>query len=177
MSSPVSNESAAHLIDPRDVEILGVMGPTIQFIVPPQEAVPCIMRGTIPPGVSVPLHSHPEPETFISISGQVDGLVESPDGLKWVPVASGAIFHVPSGAKHAWRNRSDEPSVSIVVTTASLGRFFQDVGTPIIAGAPLPGPPSAEAIRHFLETAERYGYWNATPEENTRLGISLPAVA
>jgi quercetin dioxygenase-like cupin family protein len=177
MSNLVSNESVAHLIDPHDVEILGVMGPTIQFIVPPDEAVPCIMRGTIPPGVSVPLHSHPEPETFISISGQVEGLVDSPEGLRWVPVEPGTIFHVPSGAKHAWRNRSDGPSVSIVVTTASLGRFFQEVGLPIAAGAPPPDPPSAEAMQHFLKTADRYGYWNATPEENARLGISLPAAA
>jgi hypothetical protein len=124
--------------------------------------------------VSVPLHSHPEPETFISISGHVEGLVEAPEGLKWIPVEPGAIFHVPSGAKHAWRNRSDEPSVSIVVTSASLGRFFEEVGTPIITGAPPPGPPSADAIRHFLQTAERYGHWLATPDENARLGISLP---
>ena len=29
-------------------------------------------------------------------------------------------------------------------------------------------------IRHFLQTSERYGYWNATPEEKPRVGISLP---
>jgi hypothetical protein len=37
------------------------------------------------------------------------------------------------------------------------------------------GPPSAEAIERFLATAERYGYWNATPEENAEVGLALPA--
>jgi quercetin dioxygenase-like cupin family protein len=173
MSSLVSNESAAHLIDPRDVEILGVMGPTIQFMVPPEAAAPCIMRGTIPPGVSVPLHSHPEPETFISISGHVEGLVEAPEGLKWVPVEPGAIFHVPSGAKHAWRNRSDE--------AVGLDRCHQRVAWAIFPGSrhadncrSATSWPSVGTIRHFLETAERYGHWLATSDENARLGISLP---
>jgi hypothetical protein len=35
-------------------------------------------------------------------------------------------------------------------------------------------PP--DAIRHFLETAERYGYWNASPEENAQAGLRLPGL-
>jgi hypothetical protein len=30
-----------------------------------------------------------------------------------------------------------------------------------------------EELRRFHETAERYGYWNATPEENAAVGIVL----
>jgi len=60
----------------------------------------------------------------------------------------------------------------IVVSTSRMGRFFQDVGTLVIPGQQSSGPPSFDQIRHFLETAERYGYWNATPDENARLGLS-----
>jgi hypothetical protein len=34
-------------------------------------------------------------------------------------------------------------------------------------------PPSPEALQHSQEVSERYGYWNATPEENARIGIEL----
>jgi hypothetical protein len=37
---------------------LDVMGPTIEFLVPPADGEPCVMRGTIPSGAAVPLHSH-----------------------------------------------------------------------------------------------------------------------
>jgi len=46
--------------------VLDVCGPTVEFLNSPEEtdAVYCIMIGTIPPGVSVPLHSHPDVESF-----------------------------------------------------------------------------------------------------------------
>jgi hypothetical protein len=47
----------------------------------------------------------------------------------------------------------------LVVSTAKLGRFFREV-----AGEPLP---------RFLAIAARYGYWNATPEENAAVGLRL----
>jgi hypothetical protein len=56
----------AHLVDLRDAETIDVLGPTIQFLTPPgpSDDDPCVMRGIIPPGVPVPLHSHRDPETF-----------------------------------------------------------------------------------------------------------------
>lgn len=45
---------------------LDVFGPTIEFLTLRQEtdAPYCVMVGTIPLGVSVPLHSHPDIESF-----------------------------------------------------------------------------------------------------------------
>jgi quercetin dioxygenase-like cupin family protein len=170
-----SDKRVAHLVDTRHVETLDVMGPTIQFVTLPEEAddTPCVMRGTIPPGGIVLLHSHADPETFILISGRLEGLAHSGDAFEWVWISPGDVFHVPSGAKHAFRNLSREPAVSFIASTSKLGRFFQEVGTPFIPGAQ-PSGPSSEEIRHFLETAERYGYWNATAEENAQVGLSLP---
>jgi hypothetical protein len=73
-----SYEQAAHLVNPAELETINVLGPTIQYLTEPGElSAPCIMRGTIPAGVSVPLHSHADPETFLMLSGSVDGLINT----------------------------------------------------------------------------------------------------
>ena len=158
------------LVDPGTGETIEVLGPTIQYLTAPDggDDGPCVMRGTIPPGFVVPLHSHADPETFLMLSGELEGLAMSPEGFAWIPVGPGDIFHVPGNAKHAWRNPSPEPAVTIIVSTTRIGRFFRELGTPVGTTA---GPPSDDAIQRFLEAAERYGYWNATPEENAAVGL------
>jgi quercetin dioxygenase-like cupin family protein len=179
MASAVCAVQAAGIVDRRDLETVEVMGPTLEYLSRPaaDDAIPCVMRGTIPPGVDVPLHSHGDPETFIQLSGEVEGFSQPAEGSRWIRIRPGDVFHVPGGAPHAFRNRSGEPAVSVIITTSKLGRFFREVGTPTVAGATQTSPPSEATIRHFLEMSERYGYWNATPEENARIGLTLPAAA
>lgn len=169
-------QPVARLVDPRAVETLDVLGATARLITAPAEddGAPCIIRGTIPPGTVVPLHSHADPETFLAISGWVEGLVHSPEGFAWVAVRPGDVFHVPGDAKHAWRNDSREPAESMIITTARLGRFFREIGTPLDPGREPGWPPSGDAVERFLAIAERYGYWNATPEENAEVGLAPP---
>lgn len=165
----------AHAIDAARLERLSVMGPTIQFVTgPDDDAAACIMRGVIPAGVSVPLHSHADPETFLLVSGAVEGLTWEGEEPSWGDIPPGTFFHVPGGVKHAWRNRSVHEATMIVVTTPRLGRFLREVSVPIAEGGPPPGPPSQEQIDRFLSTAARYGYWNAGPDENARVGIQIP---
>jgi quercetin dioxygenase-like cupin family protein len=175
LSGSHSRDRVAHLVDARSAEIVDVMGPLIQFLTTPEadDTTPCTMRDTIPPRVMVPLHSHADPETYVGISGKAERLAESAAGPRWVPIGPGGVFHLPGWAKHAFRNPSSEPAVMIVVSTSTIGRFFREIGTPAAPGSP-PGPPSGEVVRHFLKTAQRYGYWNATPEENAHLGLVLP---
>jgi len=163
------------IIDDRGIETFDVLGPTVQFLATADghDGAPCIMRGTIPPGVAIPLHSHPDPETFLARSGELEGLAPVDGALVWLPIRSGDIFHVPAGARHAFRNRSREPSVAIIVTTARLGRFLREVGDPIEPGLPGAWPPTQEAAQRLLATADRYGHWNATPEENAQFGVHL----
>jgi quercetin dioxygenase-like cupin family protein len=137
----------------------------------PEDGAPCVMRGTIPPRGAVPLHSHGDPETFLALAGKIEGLAMSPDGHRWVPVRPGDVFHVPGHAPHAWRNPSHEPAVMIIVSTARLGSFFREIGTPANGS---PSPSADDALRTFLETAGRYGYWNASPEENAAVGVAIP---
>ncbi len=156
--------SLPYLVDPRALETFDVLGPTVQFLTPVDgdPDAPCLIRGSIPPHRFVPLHSHADPETFVAISGEMSGLI---DGA-WVPIRSGDVFHVPPNAKHAWRNDSDAPAVSQVVTRARIAQFFREV---------VDGPP-AETIERYLAVSERYGYWNATPEENAAIGLDLAAL-
>jgi hypothetical protein len=53
----------------------------------------------------------------------------------------------------------------IITTTSRIDRFFREVASP---------PADGDALLHFLATSERYGYWNATPEENAAIGVPLP---
>jgi quercetin dioxygenase-like cupin family protein len=143
MPSSISSERVGHLVDPSRIEVIGVLGPTIQFLTPPDETnAPCIMRGTIPAGVSVPLHSHADPETFVMISGSVEGLVYPGSDAEhtWVRLEPGDIFHVPGHAKHAWRNRASEPAVMLLISTSKIGRFFKELGTPARAGGRIHRP-------------------------------------
>ena len=178
MSTFVSKQPVAHRIDPRNLEALDLPdGQTLEFLVAPEETgdVFCMMRGTVHPGGYVPLHSHADAETFFPISGELEGLTQTADGFAWVHLGPTDMFHVPGGAKHAWRNASQEPGVVMIVTTGKMGRFFREIGRPITARGQRPAaPPSAEAIRQFLETARRYGYWMATPEENAAVGLAVP---
>ncbi|MNC84719.1 hypothetical protein D3C83_02800 [compost metagenome] len=61
----------------------------------------------------------------------------------------------------------------LIVSTAKMGRFFRELGSPAGAGA-LDAVPSAQDLRRFQELAARYGHWNGTPEDNARVGITLP---
>jgi len=182
MPNLLKNDPVAGFIVPDDVEVLDVMGPRIQLLVLPEDGrpEPSVMRGTVPPGAVIPLHSHDDPETFIAVSGEIEALVQAPAGFQWTRIQAGDIFHVPGGAKHAFRNQGQEPYVSIVVSTPRMAEFFRQIGTPITAGLQPPVPPD-ERVEGLLEAAARLGYWIAGPEENAAVGlhasVSRPEVA
>ena len=152
--------------------ILDVFGPTVQFLATPEEADDshCVMKGVIPPGGVVPLHSHTGVECFLMLSGQQEVLIETDGHHRWTLCEPGDFIRVPSEARHAFRNLSDEPAVSLVTTTEKLGRFFQEVGRPV-SPHDAPMPPTPEAMQHFVVSALRAGYWLATPEENASVGL------
>jgi hypothetical protein len=51
-----------------------------------------------------------------------------------------------------------------------MARFFQETGRPY-TGTPLPVTP--EDLERFAAVSVKYVYWNATPEENARVGIQM----
>src|SRR4051794_7395648 len=99
--------------------IVDLLGPTVEFLSSPRdpEAIYCVMLGTIPPGLSVPLHSHGDVESFYVLSGSVEVWCDGSDGTKWRNAIKDDFVHVPGGVKHAFRNTSSEPVVEIITTT------------------------------------------------------------
>ncbi|MDV3123617.1 cupin domain-containing protein [Mycobacterium sp. 21AC1] len=153
------------------LEALEVLGPHVEFLTFAEDELNqiCVMRAVIPPGVTVPLHSHDDFEDFYIVSGGHQVLLSGPDGLQWQDASPGDYVRVPGDVPHAHRNISDEPAVDLVITTARMGRFFREVGRPVTAP-----PRTPEEVAHFVETAHRYGYRLGTPEENAAAGIMLP---
>ena len=116
---------------------LDVLGPTVEFLTSPVAAHHdfCVMRGMIPPGVAVPLHSHDATEVFFVLSGTKQVLTLGSGPAEWVDVRAGDYVYVPRGVRHAHRNVSAEPLVELVITTARLGNWFEEVGTPATGAA------------------------------------------
>jgi quercetin dioxygenase-like cupin family protein len=101
-----------------DSEILDLLGPTIQYVTPlPEDGDGyCVLKGTIAPGVVLPIHSHADRETFYILEGQLEALKKE----CWQTFGRGDVFDVPGGTKHAFRNTSSESASVLIVTTMAL---------------------------------------------------------
>jgi quercetin dioxygenase-like cupin family protein len=146
-------------------------GNRMELLSSPTEDAYCVVMGTIPPGGGVPLHSHPDAESFYVLSGDVEALVQTTGGLEWQRLVPGDFIHIPAGVKHAWRNRSIEPMSALITCTAKLGRALQEMGQ--LASTLGSKFPSPAAIRRIAEISEGYGHWLGSPEENSAVGIFL----
>lgn len=150
--------------------VVELFGPTAEFLTSPEDEHNdfCAMKGTIPPGVSVPLHAHRDTEDFLVVSGSVECLSHDAQGSAWISAKAGDFIHVPGSAPHAWRNVSDEPAVMLIITTRQIGRFFQEVGRPVTDTVQ---PVTPEDMARLAAVAARYGHWTASPAENAAVGI------
>lgn len=134
----------------------------------------CLIRGTVPPGVAVPLHSHSDVELFYILEGSVE-IFQSREGASgWMTVGVGDVAAVPGNVKHALRNTSSLPATMVVVTTSKMYEFFGEISKPFDPKR-CPAPPTPEEMRAFFGTVARYGYWIASPEENAAMGLCYKA--
>ena len=146
-------------------------GAKMEPLSPSIEDAYCVMKGTIPSGVSVPLHSHGDAESFYALSGEAQALVETEVGLQWQTLRPGDFIHIPGGTKHAWRNVSGEPMAVLITCTAKLGRALREMGQLTSEGGKrIPTPAD---VQRLIEISERYGYWLGSREENAAVGIEL----
>ena len=146
-------------------------GARMESLIPAGEDAYCVMKGTISPGVSVPLHSHSDEESFYALSGEAQALIQTEGGLEWQMLRPGDFIHISGGTKHAWRNISHEPFVALITCTARLGSALREMGH--LANKSKKRIPTPADLQHLVEVSERYGYWLGSREENTAVGIEL----
>jgi len=146
----------------------------IEFLASPDEigSEICLIRGTLPPGVVVPLHSHPDPEVFYVLEGSVEAFQSEDNIDRWTTDGVGAVVAIPGNVKHAWRNALSLPANMVIVTTAKLFEFFCEITKPFDPDKPA-ALPSLQATHELSKTAARYGFWIASPEENTAIGLNF----
>jgi quercetin dioxygenase-like cupin family protein len=149
-------------------------GTLFEFLASPDEtgAEICIIRGTIPPGVAVPLHSHLDVELFYVLEGSVEAFQYSNGTPRWTTVDAGNVVIMHGNTKHALRNSSQVPAALVIVTTSKLYEFFHEVTRPFDPGQ-FATPPTPQEIQQLFITAARYGYWMGSPEENAAIGVAL----
>jgi quercetin dioxygenase-like cupin family protein len=149
-------------------------GTLFEILASPEEVEDriCFIRGTVPPGAAVPLHSHADLELFYILEGSIE-IFQSREGAGgWTTVGVGAVAVIPGNVKHALRNSSSLPTTMVLVTTSRMYNFFAEVSKPFDRKR-RPAPPTSEEMKNFLGTVARYGYWVASPEENAAIGINL----
>ncbi|WP_327142084.1 cupin domain-containing protein [Nocardia sp. NBC_01327] len=153
--------------------IIDLLGPTIEFMTAPDDDENdfCVMRGVVPPGGFVPLHSHSDTEGFVVVSGAVQVLRgDSDNPPEWLGAAAGDYVHMGGAAAHAWRNIGSTPAIVLVVATNRLGRFMRDAGRPVSEALT---PPTPQDLARFAGAAANYGFWMADREQNAAVGITL----
>jgi quercetin dioxygenase-like cupin family protein len=167
--APANSRIFDHIAKGTGSEVFDVLGPTVEFLTWNDEY--CVMRGVVPPGVTVPLHSHDDAEDFFIVSGTQQVLIATEQHTQWVDAHAGDYVRVTGSALHAHRNVSDKPAVDLIVTTPRMGRMFREIGRPF-TGTPLPVTP--EALTRFMEVSARHGVRLGTAEQNAAVGIDLP---
>ena len=163
MSSNVSASPNGKVIDI-------FVGPLFTYLTPVTDRQDefCVFKVEVPAGVTVPLRSHADRETFYILVGELESL----SGTQWRTLGIGDVLDVTGNMKHAFRN-SSPASVSLLMTsTMRMGHYFLDVGRPV-TDSPLT-PPTPENLQHFTEVSKKYDYWFANAEENAMVGITLP---
>ncbi|WP_277679299.1 cupin domain-containing protein [Gracilibacillus dipsosauri] len=156
--------------NPKSGLILDVFGPVVEFLTMPKDEHNdfCVMKGELPPGGMVPLHSHGDSEDFIVLSGEIEALKKDTHGHEWIKAKTGDYIHIPGNSQHAWRNVSSKPAVLHIIVTNKMGQFFQEIGRPV---SNPPQPVTPDELSHFVAVSAKYNYWNATPEENAAVGL------
>jgi len=151
-----------------------VLGVLLRFLSTPEQINDQIgvMRGTVPSGVVIPLHSHADPEIFYVLNGSLEVFQAEGPSAGWQTVNAAEFVSIPGNVRHAVRNTSPSPMTSIIVTKQELYSFFRELARPFDPNRP-PAPPTAEEMQRFFSVAEKHEFWLASPDENAAIGISL----
>src|ERR1700720_2161023 len=136
-----------------------VLGALLQFLSTPEQINDQIgvMRGTVPSGVVIPLHSHADPEIFYVLNGSLEVFQAEGPSAGWQTVNAGNVVSIPGNARHALRNTSPTPTTTITVSKQQLYSFFRELALPFDPHTP-PAPPTPNEMQQFFSAAQRYEY-------------------
>jgi quercetin dioxygenase-like cupin family protein len=119
----------------------------------------CVLEATVPPGVVVPPHRHPDQEAFFVLEGAPEFASETETGLEWCFATPGEMINVTPMSLHGFRNPTDSDVKVLITCAATLGNFFVEAGLPIYLESPYRSSvPSRGQIARVLEIGERHGH-------------------
>ena len=125
----------------------------------------CVIEATVPPGVIVPPHRHPDQEAFLVLEGAPEFAAEGPHGLEWCFAVPGEMINVPKMALHGFRNPTTTDVRVLITCAPNLGRFFEDASLPCHTESPHRSRiPSCEQVQRVLGIGERYGHVYSSDE-------------
>ena len=158
-----------------ELAIFSVLGVQLQFLAVPDQLGSdlAVMRTVIPPGITIPLHQHADPEVFYVLNGNLEIFNDGLADAGWNTFGPGQIVSIAGSTKHAVRNSFVTPVSCLTITKAQLYSFFRTLAQQVTAEE-LSGRSTVDQMREVADLARKYGYWLATPEENMAIGISPP---
>ena len=79
-----------------------VLGVLLQFLSTPEQINDqiSVMRGTVLPGVVIPLHSHADPEIFYVLIGSLEVFQAEDPCAGWQTVNAGEVVSIPGNVRH-----------------------------------------------------------------------------
>lgn len=168
--------SQTHLLHSSGQPYFDVFGPRLQFLNTPEQTGNrfCFMKAILPPGVAIPLHRHPDPETLYVEDGSLEFLQFNDDSHSWLTAIAGDVVSVPPNIKHAFRNSSSRTVTTFLVSTPNIYNFFRELDKPVDQDQPH-ALPTADDMQKLLALSRKYNYWVASPEENSAIGLLNPA--
>jgi quercetin dioxygenase-like cupin family protein len=157
-----------------DKQVFNVAGVLLQFLASPEEVgdAICLIRGTMPPGVVVPLHKHAEVELLYVLEGSLEFFMAK-EGTQWATAGMGDVIAIPSNVKHALRNRSSLPVALVLVTKSHLYAFSG------LAKTTIPNqraPRTLKRCRNYL-SRRKIRIWMASPDENAAIDRFVSKIA
>ena len=120
----------------------------------------CVLEATVPPGIGIPPHQHPDQEAFFVTAGTAEFALEGKAGLEWRTASAGEMVNIPGDALHGFRNTGKQHVRVLITCPARLGKFFEDAAAPL--QEPSTEPTTAEMER-VLDIARRHGQRFAIP--------------
>ena len=112
-----------------------------------------------PRGLSPPLHSHPQDETFTLI----DGAVTFVAGDQRFLCETGASWIVPRGITHTFRVESETMRLVAVYAPAGMDHCFREAGLPAARPTLPPADAPTRPLEEIEEAMRTHGHDNFGP--------------